>query len=441
MASPQIQNTASTGEEMHALVRKLYPICRSITGEGVRETLRILEQYAPIQVYEVPSGTAVFDWTVPKEWNIKEAYIKDPSGRTVVDFRQHNLHILQYSVPVRARMPLSELREHLFTLPEQPDRIPYRTSYYREAWGFAMTHRQLSELPEGEYEVVIDSKLEPGHLTYGECRLPGRRAEEILISTHVCHPSLANDNLSGIAVAAFLAGILQGREREYSYRLVFVPGLIGPVTWLAQNEAATPGIRHGLVLTCLGDPGGFTYKKSRRGDADIDRAMAHVLAHDGTPYRIIDFSPVGYDERQYCSPGFNLPLGCLMRTPHGEFPEYHTSADNPDFVTAASLGGALGLCLRVLDVLEKNRKCINLYPRCEPQLGKRGLYRTVGGTSAAYAELARLWVLNLSDGDHTLLDIAVRSGIPFEAVAEAAGELERHGLLEALQVHDHSTKS
>ncbi len=430
MASPELHSPAlSAGAEMHALLRELYPVCRSITGNGVRRTLDALERLAPIVRHEVPSGTEVFDWTVPREWNIREAYIKDPGGRVVVDFRRHNLHVLQYSVPVRARMSLEELKPHLFTLPEQPDRIPYRTSYYREAWGFCMTHRQFLELREGEYEVVIDSSLEPGSLTYGECRLPGRRAEEVFISTHVCHPSLANDNLSGLVVATFLARELARREREYSYRLVFVPGLIGPICWLARNEQAAANIRHGLVLTCLGDAGGFTYKKSRRGNAAIDRMMAHLLAHSPEPHRVIEFTPTGYDERQYCSPGFNLPVGCLMRTPHGEFPEYHTSADNPEFVRPAQLEGALNLCLRLCDVIEQNRTYVNLRPKCEPQLGRHGLYRTVGGASAESAELARLWVLNLSDGGHTLLDMAERSGLPFEAVARAARELERHGLL------------
>ncbi len=430
MATPELQSAArSTGAEMHALVRELYPVCRSITGDGVRHTLRVLQRYAPIDLVEVPSGTEVFDWTVPREWNIREAYVKDAAGRTVVDFRRHNLHVLQYSVPVRARMPLGELKPHLFTLPEQPDRIPYRTSYYREAWGFCLTHRQLLELREGEYEVVIDSSLAPGTLTYGECRLPGRRSEEVLISTHVCHPSLANDNLSGLVTATFLARALAGREREYSYRLLFVPGLIGPVTWLARNEEAAGNIRHGLVLTCLGDAGGFTYKKSRRGNAEIDRMAAHLLAHSPEPHRLLEFTPTGYDERQYCSPGFNLPVGCLMRTPHGEFPEYHTSADDVDFVRPAQLEGALELCLRLCGALEKNQAYVNLRPKCEPQLGRHGLYRSVGGTSAGSAELARLWVLNLSDGGHTLLDVAERSGLPFEAVAHAAEELERHGLL------------
>jgi aminopeptidase-like protein len=420
----------AAGEEMSSLIAELYPICRSITGNGVRETLQILKREVELDVQEVPSGTPVFDWTVPKEWNIADAYVKAADGRRIIDFRQSNLHVVSYSHPVRARMTLAELRAHLFTRPDLPDVVPYRTSYYQESWGFCLSQRQLDQIPEGEYEVVIDSSLEPGSLTYGQCYLPGAHDDEVLVSCHICHPSLANDNLSGITVAARLARELATRPRRYSYRFLFIPGTIGSITWLARNEDHVPRIRHGLVLAGLGDGGGFTYKRSRQGDAEVDRSVAHVLRQAGRPHSVIEFSPYGYDERQFCSPGFNLPVGCLMRTPHGQYREYHTSADNLTFVSPASLGESLGVCLEIIDVLEHNGRYVNQSPKGEPQLGRRGLYRSLGGElDRASRELAMLWVLNLSDGDYTLLDIAERADLRFEAVKAAADALLSHGLL------------
>jgi aminopeptidase-like protein len=328
----RVVDGADAGPAMREMIAALYPICRSITGEGFRETLRGIRRYLPLEIHEVPSGTPVFDWTVPREWNIRDAYIAAPDGTRVVDFKRSNLHVMSYSVPVKARMRLEELRKHLHTLPDRPEWIPYRTSYYKKNWGFCLSHRQLKELVDTEYEVCIDSSLEPGHLTYGECFLPGQSNEEALISTHGCHPSLCNDNLSGIAVATFLALALQSMPHRLSYRFLFIPGTIGSITWLAKNRDRIDSIHHGLVLTGVGDAGGITYKRSRRGDTLIDRAMDHVLRHQQESYKIIDFFPYGYDERQYCSPGFNLPVGCLMRTPHSEYPEYHTSADNLEFV-------------------------------------------------------------------------------------------------------------
>lgn len=422
-------DTAAAGAAMHALIGELYPICRSITGDGFRQTLARLKQEIPLKVHEVPSGTAVFDWTVPREWNIRDAYVKNSRGERVIDFRRHNLHVLNYSVPVHSRMSLAQLRPHLHTLPGHPDWIPYRTSYYREAWGFCLAHRDLEQMPEDEYEVRIDSTLQDGHLSYGEYLVKGASSQEVLVSCHACHPSLCNDNLSGLAVAAFLAKRLQGQPLHYSYRFLFIPGTIGSITWLSLNEERARNIAHGLVLTCLGDRGGFNYKKSRRGDAEIDVAVAHVLGHADRPFACVDFSPYGYDERQYCSPGFNLAVGCLMRSQHGQFPEYHTSADNLDFVDAAALGDSLAKILEVFEVLEHNRTYLNLNPKCEPQLGKRGLYAVTGGTNIKQRELAMLWVLNLSDGSASLLDVACRSGLPFAAVREAADLLLRHDLL------------
>lgn len=420
---------ASVGRVMHALVRELYPICRSITGNGVRETLARLKQEIPLDLHEVPSGTQVFDWTVPREWNIRDAFVKNSSGERVIDFRAHNLHVVNYSVPVQCTMSLAQLRPHLHTLPEQPDLIPYRTSYYRESWGFCLAHRQLEQLPEDEYEVCIDTTLADGHLTYGECLVQGDSDEEVLVSSHTCHPSLCNDNLSGVVVATYLARYLAERPRRYSYRFLFLPGTIGSITWLSLNEARARAIRHGLVLTSIGDRAGFTYKKSRRGDARIDVAVSHVLRHLQGDHATVDFSPYGYDERQYCSPGFNLPVGCLMRSRFGEFPQYHTSADNPDFVEAAQLADSLATILSVFEVLEKDRAYINTNPKCEPQLGRRGLYGAMGGARVKQLEMAMLWVLNLSDGRYGLLDIAQRAGLPFTLVNDAAQLLRNHDLL------------
>ena len=420
------------GREMHRFAADLYPICRSITGDGVRRTLSVLQESIPLRVVEVPSGTPVFDWVVPKEWNVRDAFIKTLDGRRVVDFQKHCLHLMSYSVPVHAMMPLSELKPHLFTLPEHPDWIPYRTSYYKEGWGFCLSHNQLLALKDEKYEVCIDSTLEDGSLSYGECYIAGRSAEEILISCHACHPSLANDGLSGLTVATFLARSLAKRDLRYSYRFLFVPGTIGAITWLARNQDNAGRIRHGLVLTCIGDSGGFHYKKSRRGNTEVDRAAAHVLSHCGEPSEILEFSPYGYDERQYCSPGFNLAVGCLMRSVWGTFPEYHTSGDNLDFIPPLKLAGSLGVCISILSVLENNRTYRSLSPYCEPQLGKRGLYRSTGGEAIAEEVNARLWVMNLCDGQHSLLDIAERSKLGFPLISDAAELLCRAGLLESM---------
>ena len=417
------------GEGLHTFAAELFPICRSITGNGLRQTLAMIRNRIPLETFEVPSGTQVFDWVVPKEWNVLDAYIKDRTGKRVVDFQQNNLHLMNYSSPVHATMPWRELKHHLCTLPGSPDWIPYRTSYYQEDWGFSLSHNQMLALQDGDYEVYIDSSLRDGHLSYGECYLPGRSSDEFLISCHVCHPSLANDNLSGLVVATALAQLLSDRDLHYSYRFLFLPGTIGAITWLAQNQASTGKIRHGLVLTCLGDNGRFHYKKSRRGDSEIDRVSAHVLSHLTEAPEILEFSPYGYDERQYCSPGFNLPVGCLMRSVWGTFPEYHTSADNLDFIKPQSLVASLRVCAAIIDALESNGRYRNLKPYCEPQLGRRGLYRSTSGDGIDEEINARLWVLNLSDGDHSLLDIAERSKLPFAQISDAAEVLCTAGLL------------
>lgn len=430
---PELPDDA--GARMYALVEELYPICRSITGDGVRDTLARIERQlpAPLVRTEVASGTAVLDWTVPSEWNIRDAWIADASGARVVDFRASNLHVVNYSVPVRARMSLAELRPHLHALPDHPDWIPYRTSYYAETWGFCLRQRQLDALPDGDYDVCIDATLAPGHLSYGELILPGDSPDEVLLSTHVCHPSLCNDNLSAIAVSAALARELAARpRRRWTYRFVFAPGTIGAIVWLAQHPGVVARLRAGMTLVCLGSAHPFTYKRTLPGDAEIDRAAAVVLRDRGAADQLIDFFPYGYDERQYNSPGFRAPVGSLMRGRHGMFPEYHTSADDLGLVSAERLAESLAVVRGIVDVLEGNRRYQNLAPDGEPQLGKRGLYRATGGTSIPDLNLAMLWVLTLSDGRHSLLDIAERAKLPFQTLRIAADHLQGAELLAEL---------
>jgi aminopeptidase-like protein len=423
-------NRAALGSEVYDRIRRLYPICRSITGNGVRETLRILNEEIDIRVDEIPTGARAFDWVIPKEWNIKDAYIKSSDGTRVVDFQHSNLHVVNYSIPVHDVMTLSELRPHLHSIPDRPDWIPYKTSYYSEGWGFCLAHRQLESLADDRYEVCIDSSLEPGSLTLGQCVLPGDETDEVLISCHVCHPSLTNDNLSGVSVGTTLARLLATTRHRYTYRFLFIPGTIGAIAWLSLNEAGVGRIKHGIVLACAGDRGAVTYKRSRRGNAVIDRAAVHVLKHSGNRYAVEDFRPYGYDERQYCSPAFDLPVGVLSRTPYGRFPEYHTSADNLDFVDPESLADTVLTSLAILAVIESDVPYCNLNPKCEPQLSRRGLYASLGGHGGGREmEMALLWVLNLSDGRHSLLDIAEQSTLPFGVVQAAAEALIRHDLL------------
>lgn len=419
------------GDRMHGLATELFPICRSITGDGVRETLREISKRIPLELHEVPSGTQVLDWTVPDEWNIRDAYIAAPDGRRVVDFQASNLHVVGYSEPVRELMTLDELRPHLQADAANPEWIPYRTSYYARSWGFCLAQTQLEELGDGLYDVVIDSSLAAGSLTYGECYLPGESEDEVLLTTHVCHPSLANDNLSGIALLTELAAILAATRRRLSYRLLFIPGTIGSITWLAQNEQQLSRVLGGLVVACVGDPGPLTYKRSRRGDAVVDRAGAHVASRQGG--RVLDFVPWGWDERQFNSPGFDLGVGCLTRSPESDFAEYHSSADDLDLIRPEFLEDSLQATLAILDIVEQDRAFLNLSPKGEPQLGKRGLYRGLGGESAATDQLAQLWVLNQSDGGSTLLDIAERSGLSFDLLWLAAERLREGGLLAEIE--------
>ena len=423
------ENAEDMGTRAYDFMREIFPICRSITGEGVRATLRHVSERIPLQTFEVPSGTPVFDWQVPNEWNIRDAWVKDSQGRRVIDFQESNLHLVSYSTPVRQTMTLAELRPRLHSLPDHPDWIPYRTSYYKPYWGFCMRHRDLTSLSEGSYEVCIDSTLEPGSLTYAECYVRGASEREVVVFTHICHPSLANDNASGIAVATQLASSLLEQPGRLSYRFVFSPGTIGAITWLARNEQNLGRIDHGLVLGLLGDPGPLTYKKSGRGDATVDRAARHVLASLALAHRIEEFSPYGYDERQFNSPGIDLPVGRLTRSPNDAYPQYHSSADDLSLVSGAQLGESVYAAAHVLAALDGNGTYLNMSPKCEPQLGKRGLYRPTGGKGPGPQELALLWVLNQANGARSLLDIAERSGIPFPVIRSAADDLIRVGLL------------
>jgi aminopeptidase-like protein len=421
--------TNGAGEEIFSFAARIFPVCRSITGDGVGQTLREIGSHLPLKVREVPTGTEVFDWTIPREWNIRDAYIKNGAGDKIVDFARCNLHVMSYSVPVRKRVLLAELKDHVHTLPEQPDLIPYRTSYYADGWAFCMAHRQFEDLREDAYEVVIDSSLESGSLTYGEYLHNGESDEEFLLSAHVCHPSLANDNCSGVALLTHLARRMAGLRTRFSYRFLFAPGTIGAIAWLAANEDRSERIKHGLVISMVGDGGGPTYKKSRRGDAAIDRAMTHVLRHSGLAPTIEDFSPYGYDERQYCSAGFNLPVGLFQRSKYGTIPQYHTSADDLSFIKPERLLESYSVIVKAIRIVENDAVYRNTVPKCEPQLGKRGLYSRVGGKDIATENMAMLWVLNFSDGAHSLLDIAERSKLPFEIVLKVARLLEAHGLL------------
>jgi aminopeptidase-like protein len=425
-----IASAGATGEAAHALLRELYPLLRSITGAGVRATIARLSQVVPLAVSEIASGTPVFDWTIPDEWTITEAYLEGEDGRRWVDLGASSLHVVNYSTPIDATFTRAELQPFLHSLPDQPDLIPYRTSYYSPSWGFCLSDRVRQAMPEGKYRAVIRSQLAPGSLTLAEYYHCGASDAEILIFAHDCHPSLANDNLSGLVVATLLAAHLRTRQTRYSYRFVFAPATIGSITWLSRNHAELHRIRHGLVLSLLGGGGPFHYKQSREGDHAIDRTAWRVLQAEHPDAKLLPFLPWGYDERQFCSAGLNLPVGRLTRTPNGEFPEYHTSADNPAFVQPAELGEAWLLCLRILEALERERVYQNLAPNGEPQLGRRGLYRKTGGhQQIPERQLALLWVLNQSDGRHSLSDIAERAGLPLATIESAADDLEAAGLL------------
>ncbi|KAA9367346.1 MULTISPECIES: DUF4910 domain-containing protein [Ochrobactrum] len=426
------------GQEIHALAARLFPICRSLTGKGVRQTLAIIRERLPLDLHRIRSGDQIFDWQVPREWLIRDAYIEDDAGRRIVDFNHSNLHVVNFSVPVRARMRLAALRAHIHTLPDQPDCIPYRTCYHTADWGFCMAHNAFLKMQDDHYQVVIDAEHREGWLDYGEFIHKGSSEDVFLISTHLCHPSLANDNCSGIALLSFLGAALRSRQTRFTYRLLFGPATFGALAWLRQNEAQLTRVKHGLVLSCVGDGGGPNYKRSRRGNAEIDQIMAYLLPRADLPdAKLHDFWPYGYDERQFCSPGFNLPVGSFQRSLYGSFPEYHTSKDNLDFIKADNLEQSYHLVMQAIDLAERNWTPVNMAPKGEPQLGRRGLYDHEDGKQAqADYAMALLWVLNLSDGTQTLLDMAARSQIDFETLDYAAQRLRAVGLLDTASIRD-----
>jgi aminopeptidase-like protein len=428
------------GRWMHALLRRLFPICRSLTGPGNRETLAIIAETAPLEVHEVPSGEQVFDWTVPDEWRPRAAEIVGPDGVARARFADNNLHLVGYSEPVSCELDLADLLPRIHTLPDEPDLIPYVTSYYKRSWGFAMSEREKQALPPGRYQVRIDAELAPGSLSYGETVLPGESEREVLVSTYICHPSMANDNLSGVVVAAALYGLVAALPRRaYSYRFLWVPETVGAIAWLARNKDAVLARAHaGLVLSCVGDDGPLNWKSSRRGDAEVDRVARAALARLGPDNVVSPFSPAkGSDERQFCSPGFNLPMGLLTRSVPGRFRVYHTSGDTPDYVTPSGLAGGLAGAYAIVEGLEANAvRWRRPDPYCEPMLSKRGLYHTTsirkrpGYDVSADPLVALRWTLNYADGEHSLLDVAELSGLPLPALGEAARRAAAAGLLE-----------
>jgi aminopeptidase-like protein len=405
---------------------------RSLTGEGVRQTHDILSELLPLKRIEIPSGTQVFDWIIPKEWVVREAYIIGPDGRPVLDVKNHTLHLLNYSIPFRGTLSRQELDKHLYSLPNMPKAIPYVTSYYEPRWGFCLAEEERRQLPEGNYEVVVDTDLIDGSLTISEVILPGDEAQEVLLSTYTCHPSMANNELSGPLVSAFLYQQLASlSSRRLTYRFVFLPETIGSIAYLSLcGEHLQRHLSAGYVVTCCGDPGAYTYKRSRQGNSDADRAVEYVLKKQENPFHVVDFFPTGSDERQYCSPGFNLPVGSLMRTMYGKYPEYHTSLDNRDFISFDALSETIDLYFRACQTLEMNRTYCNQFPFCEPQLGKRGLYKTLGAAPNVELEISAIsWILNMSDGSHDLLSIAERSGIDLAHLHRCADILLEHELI------------
>ncbi len=436
MKIDQVNQFNSTGDEIYDIIKELFPICRSITGNGVRESLKIIQKQIPIKINEISSGEKVFDWEIPKEWNIDDAFIKNAKGEKIVDFQKSNLHVVNYSVPINGKYTLDELKKHLHTLPNNPEWIPYLTSYYNEDWGFCISENQLKKLKDEKYEIMIDSKLKNGSLTYGELIIPGSSEKEILLSCYVCHPSMCNDNLTGPALLTLLAKYLEDKELEYTYHFLFIPETIGAIAWLSQNEKIISKIKCGLVATCLGDSGISTYKKTKKGNSIIDKIVEKVLDESGSKFEVVDFFPSGSDERQFSSLGFNLEIGSLMRTMYGKFSEYHTSADNLEFINKNSLHDSFMKYVNVIWMLENNKIYRNLNPKCEPQLGKKGIYRLIGSQkNEDLDELSILWVLNMTDGINSLLDISEHSKLSFQQILKAAQILLDKNLLEEITIN------
>ena len=400
-----------TNNEMFDLLKKLFPICRSLTGEGNRETLEIINNIIPLKIEKFDSGTECYDWTIPEEWVIKDAFIKDKDGNNIVSFKSNNLHVVSYSSPIDKFLKLKELKKNLYSDPLKPDSIPYRTSYYKKRWGFCIEYNKLKNLNENEtFHVKIDSSFKKGSLDIAQSFLKGNTDKEILFSSYICHPSMANDSLSGVVLQIELYKFLKKiKSRKYSYRFVFLPETIGAIAFLHKNgEYLRKKLLGGFQLTCLGDNGDFNYKKTKFGNHLIDRISENILKFSGFSYKIRPFWPLGSDERQYSSPGFNFPIGSLMRSVYGEFKEYHTSKDDLNFVNSKSLNETLSLYKKIIKGIELNEKYLRTNPYCEPMLGKHGLYNTLGGennNNKNYKD-AYLWILNYADSYHDLIYIA-----------------------------------
>jgi aminopeptidase-like protein len=427
-----MKSGATLGEQMHAFVSTLFPICRSITGAGVRATLSAISEHLPgLEIHSVPSGTRSFDWTVPDEWNISSARLTGPDGQKIVDFADHNLHVLGYSEPIDCVLSLEELQPHLYSLPDQPELIPYVTSYYQRRWGFCLTHAQRQRLVPGEYRAVIRSTLAPGCLNYGELIVHGASEQEVFLSTYVCHPSMANNELSGPAVTTWLAKWVRSAPRRYTYRIIFIPETIGSIVYLSRNLATMKAnIIAGFNISCVGDERCYSFLPSRNGSTLSDRVAIHVLEATDPAYIRYSFLDRGSDERQYCAPGIDLPVSSLMRSKYGEYPEYHTSGDDLKLVTPLGLEGAYSALRQCLELIESNR-VYRASVLCEPQLGKRGLYPTISTKSSTAKVQTMMNLLAYCDGRADLLEVAKTIGAaPLECVG-IAEELARHGLLES----------
>lgn len=418
------------GQEIYQLIVRLFPICRSITGNGVRQTLNVIKEYIPIEICEIPSGTRAFDWIIPKEWNIKDAYIVDEKGGKVLDFRENNLHVVGYSIPIDKYVSLPELQQHLYSLEEQPDAIPYVTSYYQERWGFCVSQNKKNELREGTYRVFIDSELKDGHLTYGELIIPGKTRSEVFLSTYVCHPSMANNELSGPAVTTFLAKWIASRQRQYTYRIVFIPETIGSIAYLSRNlEWMKKNVTAGFNITCVGDERAYSFLPSRKGETIADKVALNVLSSKHPNFIKYSFLDRGSDERQYCSPGVDLPVVSVMRSKYGKYPEYHTSLDDLTLVTASGLQGSYEVLKDCLEAIERNRKYrITCYG--EPQLGKRGLYPTLSTKNSGDSVRTMMNLLTYADGSNDLIDISNVIGVPVWDLYPIVDKFAEAGLIE-----------
>ncbi len=429
----------NSGIIMRNLCATLFPICRSVTGNGVRQTLQIIKDgYIPdLQIHEIPSGTQAFDWTVPKEWNINDAYIIDPDGNKIIDFKESNLHVVGYSIPVNKTVTLEELQEHLYSLPDQPNAIPYVTSYYKERWGFCLTDEQRKNLKPGNYKVYIDSSLTNGSLTYGELILPGKSEKEIFLSTYICHPSMANNELSGPVVTTFIVKwLISLNERKYTYRIIFIPETIGSIVYVSRNlDTLKNNVIAGFNITCVGDDRSYSYLPSRYGNTLADRVALHVLENMQSEFIKYSYLDRGSDERQYCSPGVDLPVVSVMRTKYGKYPEYHTSLDNLDLISPQGLQGAYEVITKCIEALEKNEK-YDVTVLCEPQLGKRGLYPTISSKQSTGNVRDMMNLLAYCDGSNDLLEVAEIINKPVWELYDIANKLIDNKLLESIEEFD-----